>query len=148
MTVLTDASRLHGLGFAMGHYVDGRFKLLTCGSKALSPTQQRYATIGLECLSVHFAVTKCSFYLKGFPHFTVATDHIPLEGVFKKDLFKANNPRLQLICEKLLPYTFTLKWMAGKGHNIADALSRAPLFQPEDLNDMLIDTTPMHGRAE
>ena len=64
VTMFTDASRLHGLGFAMGHYVDGQFKLVTCGSKALTPTQQRYATIELECLAVHFAITKCSFYLK------------------------------------------------------------------------------------
>ena len=124
VTVLTDASRLHGLGFNMGHYVEGRFKLVTCGSKMLTPTQQSYATIELECLAVHFAVTKCSFYLKGLPHFTVATDHKPLEGIFKKDLFEVNNPRLQRIREKLLPYTFTLKWVAGKSHHIADALSR------------------------
>ena len=51
-----------------------------------------------------------------------------------------NNPRLQCIREKLLPYTFTLKWVAGKSHHIADALSRAPLFQPADLDDMIIDT--------
>ena len=140
VTVLTDASRLHGLGFAMGHYVDGRFKLVTRGSKALTPTQQRYVTIELECLAVHFAVTKCSLYLKGLPHFTVATDHKPLEGVFKKDLFEVNNPRLQRISEKLLPYTFSLKWVAGKSHHIADALSLAPLFQPANLDNMVIDT--------
>ena len=40
----------------------------------------------------------------------------------------------------MLPYTFTLKWVAGKSHHIADALSRAQLFQPADLDDMLIDT--------
>ena len=56
---LTDALRLHGLGFVMGHYVDGRFKLVTCGSKALTPTQQHDATIELECLAVHFAVNNC-----------------------------------------------------------------------------------------
>ena len=134
VTVLTDASRLHGLG------VDGRFKLVTCGSKALTPTQQCYATIELECLAVHFAVTKYSFYLKGLPHFTVATDHKSLEGFFKKYLFEVNNPRLQRIREKLLPCTFTLKWVAGKSHEIADALSWAPLFQPADLDDMIIDT--------
>ena len=107
--MFTDASRLHGLGFAMGHYMNGRFKLVSCGSKALTPTQQRYATIKLECLAVHFAVTKRSFYLKGLPYFTVATDHKPLEGVFKKDLFEVNNPRLQRIRERLPPYTFTPK---------------------------------------
>ena len=42
--------------------------------------------------------------------------------------------------EKLLPYTFTVKWVAGKEHHIADALSRAPLFASADLDDMYIDT--------
>ena len=37
--------------------------------------------------SVHFGVSKCSFYLKGCESFTVSTDHRPLEGVFKKDIF-------------------------------------------------------------
>ena len=59
VTVLTDALRLHGLGFAMGHYVDRRFNLVPCWSKALTLTQQCYATFELECLAVNFAVTKC-----------------------------------------------------------------------------------------
>ena len=41
VVVLTDASRLFGLGYAMGHMVDGRFCLVTCRSKSLTPTQQR-----------------------------------------------------------------------------------------------------------
>ena len=141
VTMLTDVSCLHGLGSAMGHYVDGQFKLVTCGSKALTPTQQRYATIKLECLAMRFAVSKFfSFCLKGLPHFTVATDHKPLEGIFKKDLFEVQNPRLQRMREKLLPYTFMVKWVAEKEHHIADALSRAPLFAPADLDDIYIDT--------
>ena len=42
VVVITDASRLHGLGFAMGHMVNGRFRVVTCGSKSLTATQQRY----------------------------------------------------------------------------------------------------------
>ena len=34
VTVLTDASRLHGLSYALGHYINGRFKLVSCGSKS------------------------------------------------------------------------------------------------------------------
>ena len=109
VTVLTDASRLHGLGFAMGHYIQGLFKIVSCGSKSLTPTQQRYATIELECLGVHYAVTKCSFYLKGATNFTVATDHKPLEGIFQKELFSVGNPRLQRIREKLVEYSFVTK---------------------------------------
>lgn len=48
--------------------------------------------------------------------------------------------KLQRIWEKLLQYTFKLKRVAGNGHHIADALSRAPLFAPADLDDMQIDT--------
>ena len=123
VTLLTDASRLHGLGHAMGHFIDGKFKVVACGSKSLTPTQQRYATIELECLAVHFAVDKCSFYLKGARSFTVMTDHKPLEGIFRKDLFDIGNPRLQRIREKLLEYCFTVTWVPSKTHLIADALS-------------------------
>ena len=63
------------------------FLLVSCGSKSLTPNQQRYATIELECLAVYFAVDKCSYYLKGGTHFTVATDHKPLEGIFAEDLY-------------------------------------------------------------
>ena len=36
VTILIDASRLHGLGYAMGHFVDGRFKIVAYGSKSLT----------------------------------------------------------------------------------------------------------------
>ena len=140
VTILTDASRLHGLGYAMGHFADGRFRIVACGSKSLTPTQQRYATIELECLGVNFAVDKCSFYLKGVPSFNVVTDHKPLEGIFKKDLFDIGNSRLQRIREKLLEYNFSVTWVPGKSHLIADALSRSPLFAPEEVEDIAIDT--------
>ena len=45
VVILTDASRLHGLGYALGHHIDSRLRLVTCGSKALTPTQRRCATI-------------------------------------------------------------------------------------------------------
>ena len=140
VTVLTDASRLHGLGYAMGHFIDGKFKVLACGSKSLTPTQHRYATIELQCLAVHFAVDKCFFYLKGAPSFNVMTDHKLLEGIFRKDLFNIGNPRLQRIREKLFEYCFTVTWVPGKSHLIADALSRAPLFALDEIEDIAIDT--------
>ena len=145
VTVLTDASRLLGLGYAMGHFINGQFKLVTCGSKSLTPTQQRYSTIELECVAVHFAVSKCSFCLKGSDNFTVATDHCPVEGIFKKDLFEIPNPRLQRIREKLVEYNMTVKWVPGKSHYIADALSQVPLFNSHshDEDEFTIDTARM-----
>ena len=141
VTVLTDAFHLHGSCYAMGHFIDGKFKVVACGSNLLTPTQQQYATIELECLAVHFAVDKCSFYLKGAPSSNVMTDHKPFEWIFRKDLFDIGNPRLQRIREKLLEYCFTVTCVPGKSHLIADVLSRAPLFAPEKIEDIAIDTT-------
>ena len=60
--LLTDASRLHGLGYALGHLEHNGsnkpiFKIVHCGSKGLTPTQQRYSTIELECLAIVWATT-------------------------------------------------------------------------------------------
>ena len=46
--------------------------------------------------------------------------------------------------EKLTDYVFTTTWVAGKTHDIADALSRYPIFQGEELNDRTI-SQPIDG---
>ena len=51
--LLTDASRLHGLEYALVQKSrKGELSLIQCGSRSLTPTQQRYATIELECLAI------------------------------------------------------------------------------------------------
>ena len=79
-----------------------------------------------------WAITKCEFYLKGLPSFTVATDHKPLVGIFAKNLADLTNPRLRSLREKISGYTFQVEWVPGKTHHIADALSRAPLFHADN----------------
>ena len=46
--VLTDASRLHGIGFALVQVYKDRLALIQCGSASLSPTQSRYSTGNLN----------------------------------------------------------------------------------------------------
>ena len=89
--LLTDTSRLHGLGFALGHMKkdnDGsdRFKIVTCASKSLTSAQNNYSTIELECLAIVWAIQNCSYYLLGQKDFIVLTDHKPLEGIFEKTI--------------------------------------------------------------
>ena len=111
---------------------DNQTKLVQCGSAALTPTQQRYATVELECLAIQWAVIKCDFYLRGLPHFEVHTDHRPLEGIFKKGISEMQNARLMRMREKLVAYNFKVLWVEGKNHKIADALSRYPVFDPKE----------------
>ena len=42
--------------------------------------------------------------------------------------------------EKLTAFTFEVKWVSGKSHRIADALSRAPVFPPDEEIDLQVDT--------
>ena len=132
--LLTDASRLHGLGFALMQksLSDSNHKLVMCGSKSLTETQQRYATVELEALAILYACQKCDFYLRGLPSFTVLTDHKPLLGHFLKPLHSIENARLLRLREKLSPYNFVVNWAPGKNHLIADTLSRAPIFEAEE----------------
>ena len=143
--LVTDASRLHGLGYALlQKEPDGSQRLIKCGSCSLTPTQNNYATIELECLAIVWAVRKCRYYLHGLPLFTVVTDHKPLVGIFNANLDKLENPRLLRMREKLTDYVFNLTWVAGKTHEIADALSRYPVFAGESLADPAV-STPIDG---
>ena len=118
---------------------DAKLRLITCGSCSLSETQNRYATIELECLAIQYANSKCRFYLLGLPTFEIITDHKPLLGIFEKYIFQIDNPRLQRLREKMKVYNFSVKWVPGKLHLIADAPSRAPHFSPHS-EELTVET--------
>ena len=132
-TVLeTDASRLGGLGFCLRQQDEqGRWRLIQCGSRFLSDTETRYAVIELELLALVWACKKADVYLKGMQSFEVLLDNRPLIPVLNsKTLAEIENPRLQRLREKLIPYNFVTSWIQGKLHSIPDALSRAPVEMP------------------
>ena len=106
---------------------------MQCGSSSLTSAQGNYTTIELECLAIQYALSKSEFYLRGLPTFAVWTDHRPLVGIFNKALHTLNNQRLIRIREKLLDFSFTVSWVPGKTHYIADALSRYPVFGPHEM---------------
>jgi hypothetical protein len=135
--LLTDASRLRGIGFALLQtYSDGSQRLIQCGSRFLTDAETRYSVCELEALGVQWSISKCRLYLAGI-HFKVITDHKPLVGIFRgSNLDAFDNSRLQRIIQKTSGYTFDIVWIAGKDHVIADALSRAPIFQPEEEEDV------------
>ena len=131
--LLTDASRLKGLGYALVQQNDEKteLSLIQCGSRSLNSAESRYSTTELECLAIYYGVRDCSFYLQGID-FEVVTDHKPLVGTFQKSLGDIENARLLRLREKLAHFSFYVTHVAGKNHLIADGLSRAPVFDPPE----------------
>ena len=134
--LITDASRI-GLGFALLQVdpISKNCHLIQCGSRSLTSPETRYAVCELEGLSILYGIMKCRHYLLGMDHFTVITDHKPLKGVFAKELPDIENARLRRYRERLTGYNFDLSWREGKTNHIADALSRAPVFPPDETAD-------------
>ena len=61
MVVLTDASRLNGIGFALVQFdpkidkAKRHFSLVQCGSSSPTLAQGNYTTIELQCLAIQYA---------------------------------------------------------------------------------------------
>ena len=130
-SLLTDASKLNGMGFALVQTDSkGHLRLIQAGSRTLTSAEKNYAPVELECLAAVWAITKCRHFLYGCPDFKLITDHQPLVGIFNKDLHEIENRRLLRLREKVLDYHFQTEWVEGKSHLIADALSRNPVNVP------------------
>ena len=136
-TVLqTDASRTKGIGFALLQKKENKLVLVQCGSRFLSDAERRYATVELELLAVVWGIQKCHLYLLGLSHFDVVVDHRPLIQILnQKGLDEIDNPRIFRLKEKLMPFTFNAEWRKGKEHLIPDSLSRAPVTQPDCVDE-------------
>ena len=145
----TDASRLHGVGYALlQEYESGRWRLVQCGSRFLADVEVRYSCIELELVGVVWGMTKCRYYLLGLPHFELVTDHRPLVPILNEYTLDAiENPRLQRLKEKIAGYVYTAKWRKGKDLSIPDALSRAPVDDPLPEDVVLGDKTGHYVRS-
>lgn len=118
-TVQVDAS-LQGIGAALIQ----NNKPVAFASKSLTDVEQRYANIERELLAVVVGCERFHTYLYG-KHFTVESDHKPLEMIALKNL-KAAPPRLQRMLLRLQNYDVTIQYKPGSEMLLADGLSRLP----------------------
>ena len=149
--LLTDASNLNGLGFALTQVDDtGRRGVIQCGSRSLSSAERNYAVVELELLAVVWAIRKCRVYVANRA-FRVVTDHRPLVGLVSKDsLDYLDNRRLVTLLDKISGYDFEIVWVPGKNHCFADALSRSPVDSPDEetsISTELIRAVTTRGQA-
>ena len=117
----TDASKLQ-IAAVLLQKQDGQRVMISCVSRTLTPAEQNYSIVELECLAVVYGIQQFRSYLFG-RHFTVFTDQRSL-----KWLMKMKNPsgRLARWVISLQQYDFTIEYKPGSENLAADALSRLP----------------------
>jgi transposase InsO family protein len=90
-------------------------------SRGLSKFERNYTAYLLELQAACFGISHFDVYLRG-RHFTLHTDHRPLETLSKVHVRTLN--RLQQL---MLDYNFTIAYKPGKDNVVSDFLSRNPV---------------------
>ncbi|XP_053698855.1 uncharacterized protein K02A2.6-like [Sabethes cyaneus] len=106
-------------------------RIISFASKALTPTERRYAQNQREALSAVWAVEHFSYFLLG-RHFTLRTDARGITFIF--DRARENTKRALTRADgwalRLSPYSYTVEYVKGRD-NIADPSSR--LYEGNDV---------------
>ena len=87
------------------------------------------------------ALEKCRFWLRGCPHFFVYTDHKSLEAIYNSKPLDKISDEISDIVVSTYRYNFTVKYIDGKNNELADFLSRYPIWcqEQEDHGPWIID---------
>lgn len=120
--LMTDASLIGLAGVLEQLEDDNQWHPVLYLSRKLSPAEQKYSATEIECLAVHYCLSKLEPYLLG-KQFTVITDHVAL--LWLKQL-KTNNRRLTRWSMDLTPFYpyMTIVHRPGKTLGNVDSLSR------------------------
>ena len=105
-------------------------KPVAFASKALTPTQERYAQIEKEALAIVFGCEKFHHYIFG-RSVVIESDHKPLEIIATKPLH-AVPLRLQRMLIRLQLYNPTIRYKSGREIPVADTLSRHYIESGQD----------------
>lgn len=148
-----DASS-YGLGAVIMHKLQGDLKPVAYASRTLNQHEKGYGQIDKEGVAIIFGLQKFRSYLYG-RHFTILSDHKPLERIFgpKTAIPTIAALRLQRWAIMLAAFDYDIKHVAAKDNVLADALSRLPLPEtglPESkvfhVEDQWLDSLPVASK--
>jgi hypothetical protein len=83
-------------------------------------------------LAICWSLIKCRHWVLGYEGLEVVTDHSALVQVFTKDCSAIINPRLRRFRERCMEFQFHVTWRKGILNELADLLSRTPIWPAND----------------
>ncbi len=135
--IAADASSF-GLGGVIFQMFSDAWNPIAYASRALTPTEQRYAQIEKETLAFVRACERFSCYLIG-KHFLLKTDHKQLLSTKHLDDLP---PRLQRFRMRFMRYSYKINHVAGKQYVTPDTLSR--MNNATDAESALMEDTNIY----
>ena len=136
-TVLSADASSYGLGAVLlQKQTTGELQPVAYISRAMTPTERRYAQIEKEALAFTWACERLSDYLVGL-QFHTQTDHKPLVPLFSSKHLEELPLRVQRFRMRMMRFQFTIGHVPGKELTIADALSRAPVSKASAADELL-----------
>ena len=129
-TIVSADASSHGLGAVLlQRQNSGDLQPVAYISRAMTPTEKRYAQIEKEALAFTWACERLSDYLIGL-RFHIQTDHKPLVPLFSSKNLDELPVRIERFRMRMMQFLFTISHVPGKDLAIADTLSRAPASTP------------------
>ena len=118
-----------GLGAILSQKTDDAAEYVVAyASRSNNRAESNYSSYEGECLAAVWAITHFRHYLYG-RHFTLSTDHQPLNWLMTSDKLTGKLARWALILQE---YDFTIMFRPGSSNANADGLSRNPLATTYD----------------
>ena len=149
--LMTDASNL-GIGAAVVQRcpVTGKYSIIMCRSRTLSPAETRYSVSEKELLAAVFGMKKHQYFLLGLQSFELLTDHRSLCGIFSKPLNDLPSTRITNLRLKVAHFNVRVTYVKGCDNLIPDLLSRFPVqrCEPEEVVCNLISSQPVDPKIK
>ena len=128
--VVCDASR-DGIGCALKQETPDGWATISYASRFLNSCENKYSVNELELLAVVWAIEHFKYYLYG-RKFTLITDHQALVSALQCNKNnKTYQSRLTRWIDRLLPFDFDIKHLAGSKMGLIDYISRHPVGKPQ-----------------
>jgi len=124
-----------GIGGVLAQLQEGRERVISYASRALSKAERNYCITELELLAVVFFMQYFRQYLLG-RKFVVRTDHQALIWLFS---LKEPNGKIARWLEILASYDFIIEYRSGSKQSHCDGLSRCD--NPRDCSCADVDTS-------